>query len=258
MRMKYIFMTCLVLCALTGSPAKAELSAFNDATRFFDATDTEAEVIAAGAAFVSSGGRRIYIGTDQASATNQNPVVASFSNGVLDWAVDDYETGVADGRGAGLLWDEGGRLYAAFTSNGPDGIATGLVAHSAAGWLQAYGSGGGPTVSFILQIDPVNGAPIRGTYVIARLSNGNSNALLPTGMFFVGNRVVLEASSFFSPLRTNKERMVQDAAASGPFPYRIMFDETLGEALIAEAPGWDGVEAFSNLELVVKDGFENN
>jgi hypothetical protein len=66
----------------------------------------------------------------------------------------------------------------------------------------------------------------------------------------------LQAQSFFSPLRTDLQRMVQDGSGSSPFDYQVLFDASLGTAFIAEAVGWDGVTAFSDLETVLADGFE--
>ena len=251
------FVYTLFIGLLAAEAAQAQpVSGFNTGTVTFQPSDSRAVIEASGAAFVESGNRRIFIGTHQASAINQNPVIASFTGTTRDWAVADYETGGNDGRGMGLLWDQAGRLYAAFTITGNDMFNISLSRFATDGWLSSYGSGGGARATFLLRLDPATGQAIEGTFIRAQLSTGNTNTLVPVGLDFVGNHVVLRAESFFSPLRTDQQRMVQDGSGASPFDYQVLFDASLGNALIAEAIGWDGVTAFSNLELVLKDGFE--
>lgn len=247
----------LLILVLSPSIAQAQpVSAFNEQSAFFSPSDSLADITGSGAAFVQSGNRRIFIGTHQASALNQNPIIASSTDGVLDWVVADYETGANDGEGMGLLWDQADRLYAAFTITGNDVLNISLARFSTTGWQTFYGSGGGPRATFLLRIDPSDGQPMTGTFVIARLSNGNTNNMIPVDLEFLGNRVILRAESFFSPLRVDKERMVQDDSGTSPFDYRIMFSPDLSQALVAEAIGWDGVTAFSDLTLIFADRLE--
>jgi len=207
-------------------------------------TTSEAELQQRGAASVSDGTRSIYIGTQQATSINQNPIVASFTNGVLDWVVNGYETGGPDGRAVGILWDQHKRLYVAMTV---DGGGSGLEAFATSGWQSSYGSGGGPRVTVLLRLSLADGQPLSGTFSIARLSSGNTNTVLPTDLMLVNNQIVLFANSFFAPLDVDLMRMTQTDTGGSPFPYRVVFDTELETALSAEAIGWDGVTEFSPL-----------
>lgn len=228
------------------APPATGLSAININNVKFSATDSQTTLETIGAAKVSFGNTTIYIGTNQASPNNQNPIITSFTNGVRDWVKSDYETGGPDGRGLGLLWDGSDRLYAAFTI---DGGGSGIESLATNGWLSSYGSGGGSQVTVLAQIDPLTGgqgsaiAPAgNGTFISALLSSGNTNSLVPTGLSFSGNNIVLEADSFFSPRDINRNRQTQTTPGiTSPFDYTITFTGDLSMAISAIAPGWDNV-----------------
>ncbi|MEM6515902.1 MAG: hypothetical protein AAF688_06940 [Bacteroidota bacterium] len=67
------------------------------------------------------------------------------------------------------------------------------------GWLTNYGQGGGARVVVLTQINPENGDPTAGTYVYAKLSNGDTNTLAATSLDYQADTIVMGASSFFSP-----------------------------------------------------------
>lgn len=217
---------------------------FDSGVAKWDPSMSEAEIQMTGAARVSHGSRTIYIGTHQVTDIDQNPIVASFSDGALDWVVNNYETGGPDGRSVGILWDQQDALYVAMTV---DGGGSGIEAHTIGGWQVGYGSGGGARVTVLLRLDLQTGQPTTGTFSIARLSNGNTNTVIPMDLDLVDNKLVLFADSFFAPLDVNLERMTQTSGGGSPFPYRIVFDADLETALSAEAIGWDGVTEFSPL-----------
>ncbi len=208
----------------------------------WDPTMTEAEIQERGAARVSDGSRSFYIGTQQVSQSNQNPIVASFTDGALDWVVNSFETGFPDGRAVGILWDQHKMLYVAMTV---DGGGSGIEAFTTSGWQTGYGSGGGARVTVLLRLELQDGQPSAGTFSIARLSNGNTNTMVPTDLMLVNDQLVLFADSFFAPLDVELVRMTQTGTEGSPFPYRAIFDTNLETALSAEAIGWDGVEEFS-------------
>ena len=205
---------------------------------------SEAQIQASGAARVSDGARTIYIGTHQATVDNQNPIVASFTAGNLDWLVSSYETGGPDGRAVGILWDGGNALYVAMTIAGG---GSGIEAFTINGWQTSYGTGGGAPVTVLLRLNTQSGQPIAGSFAIARLSNGSTNTVVPTDLDLVDGQPVLFADSFFAPLDVNRMRMTQTTPGGSPFPYRIVFDASLQNALSAEAIGWNGVTEFSPL-----------
>lgn len=205
-------------------------------------SSTEAQIQSAGAARISDGNRTIYIGTHQVSGINRNPIVASFTNGVSDWIVSDYETGSPDGSAVGILWDQEDALYVAMTVNGG---GSGIEAHTISGWQSFYGTGGNARVTVLLRLDLQTGQPTAGTFAIARLSNGNTNTVNPTDLDLVDGQPVLFADSLFAPLDINLMRMTQTTPGGSPIPYRIVLDANLENALSAEAIGWDGVTEFS-------------
>lgn len=208
----------------------------------FTATDNESTLIDNGVAVVSNNNTNIYIGTNQVSNNNQDPILTSFTNGTRDWTTTDIETTGVDSRGIALLWDGNNELYAAFTTDGTQGsVSEDFRRFTNDGWLKTYGQGGGAKATVLLKIDPNTGMGIvgNGTFVSALLSNGNTNTLVPTNMSFSGTNIILEADSFFSPRRITKDKMVQTTSGNSPFDYTITFNNSLTQAQSAIAPGWD-------------------
>lgn len=218
--------------------------AFDMGVTMWGPSMSEAQIQATGAARLSFGLRTIYIGTQQASVTNQNPIVASFTNGTADWIINDYEVGPPDGRAVGVLWDGAYLLYVAMVV---DGGGSGIEVHTSNGWQTSYGAGGGPRVTVLLRLNVNSGRPMAGTFAIARLASGNTNVLVPTNLDFVNGRPVLFADSAFAPLDVNRVLMTQTGSGSSPHRYRVVFDANLQTAVSAEAIGWNGVTVFSPL-----------
>ena len=218
--------------------------AFDTGVTTWSPTMSEAQIQATGAARLSFGSRTIYIGTQQVSASTQNPIVASFTGGIADWVINDYEVGPPDGRALGVLWDGAYLLYVAMTV---DGGGSGIETHTSNGWQTSYGAGGGPRVTVLLRLNVNSGRPMAGTFAIARLASGITNALIPTNLDFVNGRSVLFADSAFSPLDVNRVLMTQTGSGSTPHRYRVVFDANLQAAVSAEAIGWNGVTVFSPL-----------
>lgn len=216
--------------------------AINNDIKKFTATDDESALIDNDVAVVSNNNTNIYIGTNQVSNNNQDPILTSFTNGMRDWTTTDIETTGADSRGIALLWDGNNELYAAFTTDGTQGsVNEDFRRFTNDGWLKTYGQGGGAKATVLLKIDPNTGMGIvgNGTFVSALLSNGNTNTLVPTNMSFSGTNIILEADSFFNPRRIAKDKMVQTTSGDSPFDYTITFNNSLTQANSAIAPGWD-------------------
>lgn len=225
----------------------------------FKPTDDESTLISKNAAVVSSGDTNIYIGTNQVSSNNQDPIITSFTNGERDWVITNIETTGADSRGIALLWDGDDDLYAAFTTDGTQGsISEDFRRFTVDGWLPTYGQGGGAKATVLLKIDPDIGEAIvgNGTFVSAVLSNGNTNTLIPTNLAFADNNIVLSAESYFSPRGTDTTSLNQTTPGSSPFDYTITFAPSLEIARSVAAPGWDGVTTETiNLELTTVNRF---
>jgi len=213
---------------------------------------TEAQIMATGTPSITFGGSKYYIGFRQVTSINQNPVLLKFTNGTLDWCREDYDTNTADVRGYGLFWS-GTNLYAAFSIDGIQGNpANGITRFTGNGWLSSYGPGGGPSAAVILTIDPTDGAGDFGTFVYARLSNGNTNTLTVTDMFFDSGNLIVKADTFFSPLNTNQTPMT--CTGGSPFDYTLVLSSNLETASCASAVNCmnsDGVDCQTVLNTEV-------
>lgn len=65
----------------------------NDGTpKFTCSTDEKSIAATSGIKKLTIGNANYYIGTRQITSNNQNPLIAKFTNGVLDWCCKDYET----------------------------------------------------------------------------------------------------------------------------------------------------------------------
>ncbi|MEM6519029.1 MAG: hypothetical protein AAF722_06805, partial [Cyanobacteria bacterium P01_C01_bin.70] len=216
----------------------------------FNTGTPESELQSSSAARINLGDTTIYIGTNQVSAINQDPIVTSFTNGVRNWT-QSYDTSAIDARGMGLLYDEGSAsLYGVFTADGGSQGANTFGAATQGGWLSGYGRGGGPMASVLLKLNPSTGAVEDGTFIRAQTSDGNTNTLRPTNLDFVNGEVVFYGDSFFSPLGTNGNPFDSDARTTdegSPFDYRVVLSADLSDATSAEAIGWNGLTAFSPL-----------
>jgi hypothetical protein len=225
-------------------------------TVFLDCGMTEAQAIAAGAATLSVGGSNYYIGTQQVSATNQNPIVLKFTGGTLDWCREDYEITGADGRGYGLF-DSGTGLYAIFSTDGTQGtVAQDYRRFCTSGWLKHYtdaspGGGGGPKVAVIVKIDPATGEGLlnNGTFITALNSGNTTNSMEITDMYLDANsNIIVRANSWFRPRKTDRTAMTQIGTGGSPHDYTIIFTPNLQTAICASAVGWDngtGIDCLS-------------
>lgn len=222
-----------LLLLLLGSAASVGMasSAVGGAAQF-NCTQTEAQVAASGAARVSAGGSTIYVGYQQVSANNQNPIVRSF--GANEWCRTDYEETNDDGRAYALWWD-GTTLFVVFSATGTQ-AGPNYTRWTSAGWLPNYGAGGGPKVSIILRMNPTNGEPIEGTYLSARLqSNGNTNSLTVTNLQLLANgNLIVSASSASFPREIDRSSM---SCTGGPYNYVVELNSTLSAALGATSSG---------------------
>ncbi|WP_448519240.1 Ig-like domain-containing protein [Rhodoflexus sp.] len=213
----------------------------------FNCGMSEAAIAATGAARLTIAGSTYYIGTRQVTSINQNPIMAKFTGGVLDWCREDYETTGADGRGYGLFWS-GTDLYAVFSTDGTQGtIAEDFRRFTGSGWLKTYtdaspGGGGGPKVAVILKIDRATGEGIagQGTFITARTSTDRTNSLQVRDITVNSSgNLVVRADSWFSPRRTDRTAMTQTGTGNSPFDYTLILTPNLTTAVCASAVGWD-------------------
>lgn len=225
-------------------PTPSAVQAILPDTAKFSINDSETVIASTGAARIQLGTQTIYIGTQQVSSTNQNPLMVSFdaSNPNNNWVRSDYEVTGTDGRGYGLFWS-GSQLYAVFSVDGTQGTPAEDFRRASGGatqpWLRSYGAGGGAKVTVLARLNPTTGEMTEAVYLSAILSSGKSNSLVVSGFSLngVGNLVV-NAQSYFAPRRPDGQAMSQTTSGSSPFDYTLEITPDLKTAVSTSAVGW--------------------
>ncbi|MEL6552243.1 MAG: DUF4114 domain-containing protein [Cyanobacteria bacterium J06621_11] len=229
----------------TSSTGANVITDISDVVHKFTESSNEAQIIASGANSITIGSQTIYIGTNQVSGNNQNPIIRSFdaTGSSKNWTRTDLETTGTDGRGLGLVWT-GTALYGVFSVDGIQGQpaedfrrATGDAQQN---WLKSFGSGEGK-IAVIGQLDPLTGALLKAAYLSAVKQDGKTNSLLVTDMTVnnTGN-LIISAKSYFSPRRPNGSAMTRDSelTASSPFNYTVEMTADLTKVVSTAAVGW--------------------
>ena len=220
-------------------------SAISQNVAKFNPGSSESEIAASGAQKVQIGSQTIYIGTQQVSSINQNPIIRSFdpNNPANNWTRTDYEATGADGRGLGLIWS-GSALYGIFSVDGTQGSPSQDFRRASddaeQGWLRSYGPGGGAKAAVIGRINPATGQLETAAYLSSVLKSGKTNTLSVIGARTnsAGN-LVLSTESYFSPRQPNGQPLVQTGdIGDSPFDYTIEITPDLKKVLSTAAPGW--------------------
>ena len=215
----------------------------------FSPSSTASEISASGAFSMTYGETTIYVGTHQASSTNQNAIIASVTGDTVNWIKADYENLAPDSDARGVVWD-GLNLYVVLTADGGAPLGDGgLERFTQDGWLSSYGAGGGANASVILKLDPSSGDAEFGTFVYAKRSSGDTNTIMPTALSLVDDQLIFNGLSFFSPLRTDRTTM--ECEGSSPFEYRAIFAGDLSTAISSEALRCDSLTAFTDLGEII-------
>jgi hypothetical protein len=209
----------------------------------FSASDPEAKIAATGAARIQLGTQTLYIGTQQVTSINQDPVIVSFdsSNPAKNWVRTDYEMTGTDGRGYGLFWS-GTQLYGVFSVDGTQGTADQDFRRVSSGatqsWLRSYGVGGGAKVAVLAKLNPATGEMTDAVYLSA-INSGKSNSLAIDGLTTnaTGNLVV-SAKSYFAPRRPDGKPMTQTGTGGSPFDYTLEITPDLKTVVSTSAVGW--------------------
>lgn len=146
-------------------------------------------------------GNTYEVGYEQASSNNQNPfVLKKDAQGTLLWKINHEESPV-DGRALLIGIDPEDRIWVTFTVDGGSNENTYITRHKVDNnafsnvFMNSYGSGGGAKVSVLAQINPETGSIIKGTFITARLTSGNTNSLSIDRIAFNDEGVLLETSS---------------------------------------------------------------
>jgi hypothetical protein len=202
----------------------------------FSCSDSEQQLVDKGVVRVKFGRRSIYIGYQQVSGNNKNPIMARFDKGVQAWCRTDFETSGDDGEGYGILWNGRKLLYAVFSATGTQGsVENDYRRFTSEGWLTSYGSGGGPRVTILSKINAQNGAPVAGTFVTALLSSGKTNTLNAVDLRYKRKKIVLKANSYYSPRKPDKSAF--SCEGSSPFASVFHFNKKLTSLISAKADG---------------------
>ncbi len=225
----------ITLAACRKEPQQSDARSAVGTATTFNPNDSEAEL--SSVLKVDDGTTSFYIGYQQVSSNNQNPILAKFENGQQVWVKTDYELTGDDSKGYGLLWDGADRLYAVFSSTGAQGSSSEDFRRFAQnGWLSSYGASGGPKVAVLAKINPADGTVENASFLYAKLSNGNSNSMNVKALSFDENwNLVVNADSWYSPLNVDQQPF--SCSGSSPFDYSITFNPDLSEALSASANG---------------------
>lgn len=204
----------------------------------FTCDTPEATLIEAGVPRVASGSTAIYIGYQQISGANQDPIIARFDSGIRTWCRTDYETSRVSHQGYLLAWDGGNRLYAVFSTEGSQAFNQDFSRFTVDGWLEEYGPGNA-RAAVIARIDPVTGDITNATYHSAVLTNGNTNSLTVTDIqVLASGNVVVRADADSFPREVNGSRMV---CTGRPYRYTVEFNADLTVALGAVSTGCSSV-----------------
>lgn len=194
----------------------------------FDCSMTRADVAATGAQNATSSTVTVFAGYRQVSATNQNPILVAFDGTTQIWCRDDYDSSGADSRAFGVV-NIGGTFYAVFSADGGNVSFSGSVN----GWQPSYGVGGGPRVSAVVELNATNGNIVGGTFIIARLQNGDTNTANVSSVVGSGGNIVISGDSASWPLRA--DGTANTDCISRTFRYTLTAD--LSTLISAECPG---------------------
>ena len=183
---------------------------------------------------ISSEGRTIKVGYLQVTSNRQDPIVAMFNGDTQIFCRKDYDTAPTDSRALAALYSAANGLYVGFSVDGGSNDSGTISRFTQSGWQKSYGSGGGPKAGVVLKLNPETGVPSHGTYIIAKLSSGNTNTVSIESLAFSGTNVQVNSKSFFSPLKADKSRF-DCSGGSSPFNYTLILGNDLSNAVSASA-----------------------
>lgn len=217
------------------STAKGGFAAAFSKAVAFSCQDAEDALVAKNVVRVKVGDSALYVGYRQVSSTNKNPVLARYDSGKKAWCREDLEVTGDDGTGYGLGWDGGQAAWAVFTSTGTQGTEAEDFRRFAKGtWQPSYGAGGGAKIAVLARVDAASGTPSKATFLRASKSDGKANSLAVTGLSLKDGRIVVEADSWFSPVKTDKTPY-DCTGGTSPFRWVVELDTDLAKAHAASA-----------------------
>ena len=216
--------------------------AFAAAAVGFDCNESSAALLAKKVTHVTVGGSTVFVGMQQISANDQDPVVARFDpSGAKVFCEHSKKGGGIDGRAYGVTWDGKDSLYVVYTIVGGGTL---FDAAAKGGWLSSYGDGGGSSkVTVVGALDAATGVVKRATFVPSRLvKNGQTktNTLTPADAVHVlaDGSLELLGNAAYCTLNPDRSSMC-DPAKSDDYPkaYRARFTADLSTMTCASATG---------------------
>jgi hypothetical protein len=191
-------------------------------------------------------GNRYEVGFDQSSSVNQDAFVRKVdSEGQQVWKIN-HDSSPVDTRATLVALDRDENPWVVFTADGGSNESGYITRKELASpeafqgvYQNSYGMGGGPKVSIIAQLDPISGKIIKGTFITARLSNGNTNTLNITAIGVNDNLVAFEIASAAWPPGpgTSYSRfpdLTDEDRTDGTFLIYYEMNKALSELLRAE------------------------
>ena len=166
-----------------------------------DSENTSLIALPALSTITDSSGNIYQVGYDQVTAINQDPYVLKTSaSGSEIWRIRHDETPI-DARAVLVALDSQNRPYVIFTADGGSNDSKRYQTNHAnpdafgEAPFKSYGSGGGPKVSIIARLNPETGRIEKGTFLLARLTSGNTNTLNISGLAVSDSSVEVDVTS---------------------------------------------------------------
>lgn len=175
-------------------------------------------------------GNTFSVGFSQVTDKKQNPWVEKRGpSGNQVWRIVHDDT-TADARAFAIALDADQRPYVVFTIDGGSNDANRFQTRHVTGTpfaeapFPSYGPGGGAKVIVVARLNPDTGRIERGTFLRARLNNGNTNTMNPEGIAIVDNTVQVDVISAAWPpaagARHNSWTRLDEALFNDPTPGR--------------------------------------
>ncbi len=147
-------------------------------------------------------GNTYEVGFNQVSSINQDTFVRKKNaNGESVWYVE-HETSEVDGRATLIFIDNTDTPWVVFTlvggSYSDDYLTKRELSNSNAFksvYEGSYGNGGGAKVSIIAKLDPNTGKIVKGSFVIAKKSDGKTNGLIIKSIGMVDGQLAFTANT---------------------------------------------------------------
>eukprot|EP00004_Rigifila_ramosa_P028118 TRINITY_DN944_c0_g1_i1.p1 TRINITY_DN944_c0_g1~~TRINITY_DN944_c0_g1_i1.p1 ORF type:complete len:329 (-),score=78.49 TRINITY_DN944_c0_g1_i1:33-953(-) len=181
------------------------LFAVNQSPQAFSCASPQSSLDLLNVVKVASGPTAFYLGYQQVTSNNQDPILIRYDNGVRTFCQTNIETTTDDGKGVALAWDtDTQRLFGVFTSTGNGAGTTKYQNYTSAGWVPNFfgtlANSSGAKVSVILRLSAATGVPETGTFVGAKLSSSAANTCVPRELGFGDGALVVLFDSYYSPI----------------------------------------------------------